>query len=575
MKKSLFIILPCVLLLALCACGASAAAGPRGSGDPCAFGMSNDDARGNIFSEYTEGYYTAGTEITVHAAPQEDSSFYCWTLGGYLGDGGAVVSYDKDYTFLLAEDTWLYANFRSHDSALVLYHANGGTVLPRDGTSNAATESSGESAGDIYWQEFSLAYYLYPNALADMGYFQREGYTLIGYSTEPNGGGEFYNVGGKVFEDTDAVIQLWCVWSKQSPAEDFTFEYDQSYGGWYISAYSGAEENVSIPSSYNGGNVFGVAAGAFTGCDTMKTLVIPSTVSVLQDYAFNSCPNLEKLWLFDSLTYLSDNTFQGDTNLSTVYFGAATPPVYSNWFNNHTKKVEIMNYWKDSDRPKMIILGGSSTTYAVDAEQLESLLDKDFLVLNCGSNGANLFDMTSEWAMRFMKEGDFLLQIIEYSAWQLGGVICRWESWRSFESCYNVFSWVDASRYTGFYDSFNDYLEARRSQTPSTYEDYVSSLAPGGYYDIQGTLNVVTRPNGDPNFWQGRNIYFCDWWLYDFMVDNCNEKYAELQDMGIDYAMAFTPLNINSLYDYQTDEALDDFEYYLDQVLDIPIISDL
>jgi hypothetical protein len=39
--------------------------------------------------------------------------------------------------------------------------------------------------------------------------------------------------------------------------------------------------------------------------------------------------------------------------------------------------------------------------------------------------------------------------------------------------------------------------------------------------------------------------------------------------------MAFTPLNRNSLYDYQTDEAMDDFEDYLAENLNVDIISDL
>ena len=38
----------------------------------------------------------------------------------------------------------------------------------------------------------------------------------------------------------------------------------------------------------------------------------------------------------------------------------------------------------------------------LDFPGLESLLDRDYLVLNCGTNGANLFNMTSEWAMRFL-----------------------------------------------------------------------------------------------------------------------------------------------------------------------------
>lgn len=566
MKKLLIPLLAAAAMLLLCSCSGVVISidGVPNDSQQCAFGLVYDGSQGNVYSESPEGYYPAGAQLMARAVPAEGCAFYCWTMGGTLEDGGYPVSYDKDYPFTIVEDTWLYANFRTRGSALVLYYANGGTAL-----------LSQDGEGENYWDEYSLAYYLYPNTLPDIGYFEREGHTLIGYNTAPDGSGEFYNVGGKAFEDTDEVIELWCVWSECSPVTDLDFTYDTNRRGYIVTGYHGAGGEVSIPRAYQGEPVVSIAAGAFTDCDTMTSLVCPSTLRVVQDYAVNNCSKLERVYLFDSLDYVADLSFDGDTALDTIFFGAATKPRYANWFNNHTKKIEIMNYWKDSDRPKMICLGGSSTTYALDAQQLESLLDRDYLVLNCGTNGANLFNMTSEWAMRFMNEGDFLLQITEYSAWQLGGTECRWESFRSFESCYNVFSWVPASQYTKFFDSFNDYLDARRDMAAMEYTDYIGGIAPEGYYDIQGTLKVVTRPNGSDSFHSGRNIYFCGDWLYPYMIYYLNVQYWKLGEMGCDYAMAFTPLNRNSLYDYQTDEAMEDFEAFLAENLNITIVSDL
>lgn len=576
MKKSFLIALMIVLAALLCGCEGvviSIDGVPSDvmtglaadTGGPYAFGLVYEGDEGNIYSESTEGYYASGTEITAHAVCADDTAFYCWTLGGYLDDGGEVASYAKDYTFDIAADTWLYANFRGRDSALVLYHANGGTVV-----------STGE---DTLWNEFSLAYYLYPNTLAAVEgqeYFEREGCTLIGYNTEPDGSGEFYNVGGKAFEDTDAVIELYCQWSEQTPEKDFSFTYDYDTEGWFVSSYLGGDETVSIPTTFNGEPVTGVAAGAFTGNSAITSIVFPPCIRTIEDFSCNECESLTDIYLFDSLEYISDDSFDNHTSLTSVYFGAATAPKFSTWFNNHTKKVEIMNYWcSSSDEPVMIILGGSSTAYAVDAELLQSLLDRDYIVLNCGSNGANLFNMTSEWAMHFLREGDFLLHIAEYSAWQLGGVQCTWETFRSFESCYNIFSWVPAKQYYKLFDSFNDYLEARSAQADSNYEAYTSTLAPNGYYDLQGTLNVVTKANGSDDFWQGRRIHFSDNWLYSYMIYYVNLQYAKLDAMGVEYALAYTPLNRNSLYDYQTDEDMEAFEAYLAENLNTAIISDL
>lgn len=527
-----------------------------------AFGVTYQGTEGNAYSDHVDGNYPSGTEITAHAAPAEGSAFYGWSVGGTVEDGGVIVSYDKDYTFTLKEDTWLFGNFRSHDTALVLYHANGGTVA--------------ETGEEELFREFSLAYYLYPNTLPVMDYFERPGYTLVGYNTEPDGSGTFYNAGGKAFEDTDQVIELWCVWVEDSPEKDFSFTYNDVDMGWYVTEYKGRDEVVCIPSVYENEPVVGLSPGAFTGNDKVTAIVFPPALRTLSDYSVNDCENLSTVCFFDSLSYISDKTFDSDLNLNHVFIGAATNPRYSNYFNNHAKKIELMNYYKDSERPKMIILGGSSTTYAVDAELLEQSLDRDYLVLNCGTNGGNLFNMTSEWAMRFMNEGDFLLQIIEYSYWQLGGVQCNWVTFRSFEGCYNVFSWVNMSKYNAFYDCFNEYLSARRDLYEQSYEDYTSSLATVGYYNNQGTLNIVTKPNGSDSFWSGRRIYLGGGWPeYNWMLYYLNVQYWKLDQLGCDYAMAFTPLNRNSLYDYQTDEAMEAFENYLKENLNVTVISDL
>lgn len=588
MNKTILVLLACVLALAaLAACGdvSIRVDGVAKDGDPVidesvlyAFDLVHEGSGGKVSSDPGEGKRPSGTPVTAHAEPDDGYSFFCWTVGGTLEDDGLVLSYDKDFEFFLLSDTTLYANFRGDDSVLVRYHANGGTALrAADATPEALEAAAREmEENEVYWDDFSLAYFLYPNTPADMGYFQREGYTLVGYNTEPDESGTFYNLGGKAFEDTDHVIELWCVWREQCPAKDFTFEYNSTYNGWTVTGYTGKAESVVIPASYENEPVVGVASGAFAGNADITSIVFPSCMKSIADGSCSDMENLVALVLFDSLDYVSDASFEGDDALYTVFFSAATNPHYTNWFNNHTKKIELMNYYKDSDRPKMIILGGSSTAYAVDAQQLESLLDRDYLVLNCGSNGANLFNMTSDWAMRFMNEGDFLLQIIEYSYWQMGGVQCTWETFRSFESCYNAFSWVRAGKFVKLFDCFYDYLTHRRSETETTYEDYVSSLAgTTGYYDNRGTLTVVTRPNGSDSFWKNRSIYFGDNFLYDFMVYYSNVQYWKLDQLGIDYALAFTPLNRNSLYSYQTDEAMEDFERYLKDNLNVTVISDL
>ncbi len=88
-------------------------------------------------------------------------------------------------------------------------------------------------------------------------------------------------------------------------------------------------------------------------------------------------------------------------------------------------------------------------------------------------------------------------------------------------------------------------------------------------------MKIIAKANGSSDFHSGRKIYFSDDWLYSYMIYYLNRQYSRLEAMGVTYALAFTPLNENSLYSYQTDQGMEDFEAYLDEVLNISIVSDL
>lgn len=524
------------------------------------FDIIYDGTQGNAWSESKDGYYAAGTTITAHAVGGEDRDFMCWSVGGYLTDGGTDISHDADFTFDISADTWLYANFKSDDLAVVRYHTNGGVVT--------------DTGADIYEQQFSLEYYLYPNTLASMDYFTREGYTLISYNTKPDASGEAFNIGGKAFVETNGIIDLYCIWVKQTDESLFDFVRDDTLEGWFITGYSGHEKTLCLPESYRGEPVLGIDSGALTGAD-METLVIPDGIEYVRDGSCTNCENLLRIYVFDSLSYISDAAFDGCESLRGYYFNAATPPRFTTWFNNHTKKVEVLCYTsRHAENPRIICVGGSSTTYAVDCEHMEECLDGDWTVINFGTNGANLWTMTSWWIMKYLNEGDIVLQLPEYSAWQLGGVICRWETFRSFEGCYNVFSWINGTYFYDLLDCFNEFLDARRDMDPMSYEDYQCTLAPNGYYNDQGTLNVHVR-GSNSDFWGGRTITICGNYLYDYMIYYCNHAYDTIRECGATPIMSFTPLNINAMQYKPESQEVNDFQDYIEENLDIPVISDI
>ncbi len=83
-----------------------------------------------------------------------------------------------------------------------------------------------------------------------------------------------------------------------APDEEYSFGhfYYHSHDGYVsISGYLGRETDVRIPSSISGKPVSVIEAGAFDGCDTIKTIVIPDTVTIVHDNSFTGASSLEKI----------------------------------------------------------------------------------------------------------------------------------------------------------------------------------------------------------------------------------------------------------------------------------------
>ena len=79
-------------------------------------------------------------------------------------------------------------------------------------------------------------------------------------------------------------------------AYSFGHFYYHSYDGYVsICGYLGRETDITIPSSISGKPVSEIEAGAFDGCDTIKTIVIPDTVTTVHGNSFTGASSLEKI----------------------------------------------------------------------------------------------------------------------------------------------------------------------------------------------------------------------------------------------------------------------------------------
>ena len=87
-----------------------------------------------------------------------------------------------------------------------------------------------------------------------------------------------------------------------------------------ISEYLGDDENVVIPDSYLGRPITSMGVECFSNNDTLESVVIPDTVSIIGAHTFVNCKNLKSVKA-KNIVLVDDGAFREDENLQSVELG--------------------------------------------------------------------------------------------------------------------------------------------------------------------------------------------------------------------------------------------------------------
>lgn len=413
---------------------------------------------GTVHAQTVDGELDFSKPTTLIATANEGYDFLGWTKGGFLLDQGDLINTDETYTVQLSSEEPLYANFRLETDAIICYHLNGGRA---QGTDN-----------DVYYDSFPLTYYHYPNAIGDVGIFEREGHTLLEYSEQKSGDGFITCPGGKIFLENEGIIELWLQWEKWSP--DSVFQVENGY----ITKYTGSGDTVIIPGEIGGQKIVGIRSGAFDGAN-MKTLISHKNIETIEGKAFQNCLAIDTFYLHDTVKNISNDIFRNCNNFKNFRFNAAMPPskVSQSW-GAYTRKFERAVYLAGPEHNLMAVLSGSSSLYATDSPLLEELMKKDgydFDVLNFGIQAScpQLFFM--EFLYHFTDEGDVLIQAPEVGGGTMGLSISSTHI-QILQSTYNAFRYVDISNYGNLFKAIKDVADMRANSPFVSYADERSDI---------------------------------------------------------------------------------------------------
>lgn len=503
------------------------------------------------------GRAAEGALIKLNARPDEGYEFVGWSSGDFLLNGGSLISEDAVLDVGASADMLFFANFKSEKTAIIRYHANGGSIAGQ--------------TGEVMYKTFSLAVYLYPNLIPDDGTIYRDGYSLTEYTTGKYGGGEAFNPGGKLFAYEGGIVDVWAQWSKWSDASLFEVKEKNTPGKVYIINYKGNEDTLSIPAKINGREVEGIAAGAVKYKDFF-TLVIPSSVIYIEPGAFYECRNFDYFYICDKVRQVSDSIFDSCRAPSHFYLNAATYPYFpTETYYSHFRRLERLIWVKrHTDNPTLVFLGGSSMLYGTSTVLMQDLMAQggyDFTVVNYGHNASSNPLLYMEVMLNFLEEGDVLVHGPEITAYQLGDYSINTVVITGNECCYNIYRYADMSKYTGYLNALQSYNTARfKESNPRSYEDYAVNY--NQYVEMSFAMPLKTD-----DYYGKSTMTPTGTEVTADRARHMNEMYDAYAAKGIRQYKTFAPMNANAVK--STDTQLQAYENAFRTMYKAPVIQSI
>lgn len=105
------------------------------------------------------------------------------------------------------------------------------------------------------------------------------------------------------------------------------YTYTVTSGAASITAYSGTDTGVTIPSELGGYPVTKIAANAFSDKTSLESVVIPDSVTSIGNYAFSGCSSLASVSVPGSVKAVPGRAFLNCTNLSAVTLGSGVESI--------------------------------------------------------------------------------------------------------------------------------------------------------------------------------------------------------------------------------------------------------
>ena len=502
--------------------------------------------------------------VELKAQPDKGFKFICWSLDKPITEGGEVFATEESGSFNIPINRLAVANYVEEEYDVILYRANGGRV-----------KDTGE---DFYYQTVSNEHYYLPNTLHQNGTFEKDGYVLMRYTEKPDGSGTYTTLGGNIEPNKNGFAELYLMWAPVT-TDGFSFSISENDNGEdyaEIDKYSGNEQSITIPecvlSTKDGVStkikVEKINKYAFLN-SSITSLTLPVTIREIEDEAFKNCSALKEITLHDNIYKVNDEAFLG-CKIPKIYLNAGRLPA-------HTKTALGMNAYKydkirlaaANGEKKIIVFAGSSSRYGFLAEEMQKAFDGEYRVINFGNNSAISPLIYMEAFLPWFDSNDIIIHAPETTATaQLGDLTITYLTFMGSEGMLEIFSYIDMSRYSGFFSSLSVLNQEKRNTSKGvSYEEK-------GVYINEFTDLTTNKDN--PSFQSDLNGLhpFNPTMITEKRAASLNAVYSKVKNTGAKMYLSWAPINITACREEA--KSLETHKKFLDKVtnmLDCTVIS--
>ncbi|HQO00541.1 MAG TPA: leucine-rich repeat domain-containing protein [Bacilli bacterium] len=172
-----------------------------------------------------------------------------------------------------------------------------------------------------------------------------------------------------------SILLVSCGESSKPASPDYLFNFTLNSDGrsYTISAeFKNIEGEIVIPNSYSGLPVKNI--GSFSDCVNITSVIIPSSINIIENQAFKNCKNLTNVSIPKSVTKIGSEAFS-TTGLKSIVIPSSITKIedHAFYFCTNLVDVTIPNSVKEIGDDAFFVTGFNSITFKGTKNQWSSI----------------------------------------------------------------------------------------------------------------------------------------------------------------------------------------------------------